>query len=224
MTKEYIIFDFDNTLVDSLAYWHKALDKDMFLLHGLKPNKKMKDLRVGTNEEIANNFINLTGLKLTKEEVYDGWHICMSKYYHENVKLIKGVKEFLTALKKQGKKLILCSATQDRTVQIGLKRFGLDMFNSIESEQTIGVSKRCPEFFQRLLAKLGTTVENVIFFEDSYTSVKNALKNNVDCIGVLHKFNRDHKKDFKQTCKLTIKNYKDKKLRTLFKTSKPKTQ
>ena len=216
MKKDYIIFDFDNTLVDSLGYWHKALDKDMFLLHSLKPNKEMKNLRVGTNDEIANNFINLTGLKITKKDVFDGWHICMSKYYLEKVKLIKGVKAFLSALKKQGKKLILCSATQDRTIKIALEHFGFDMFDSLESEETIGVSKRCPEFFQRLLAKLNTTAENVIFFEDSYTSVKNALKNNVECIALLHKFNRDHKKDLIQKCKLAIKDYKDKRLQKLF--------
>ena len=216
MKKDYIIFDFDNTLVDSLAYWHIALDKDMFILHNLKPNKEMKNLRVGSNEEIAQRFIKLTGLTISIEEVFDGWHQCMSNYYTHNVKIIKGVKEFLYELKKQGYKLILCSATQDRTVKIALEHFGFDMFDSLESEDTIGVSKRCPEFFQRLLAKLDTTAEKVIFFEDSYTSVKNALKNNVECIGVLHKFNRDHKKDFKQKCKLTIKNYKDKKLLKLF--------
>ena len=44
MRKDYIIFDFDNTLIDSLGYWHTALDKDMFFLHNLKPNKKMKNL------------------------------------------------------------------------------------------------------------------------------------------------------------------------------------
>lgn len=215
MKKDYIIFDFDNTLVHSLQYWHKVIDKQMFKLYGQKPNKQMKKLRAGSNPQIAQNFITLSGLNITIDDVFDGWHHFMKDFYTKKIKMIKGAKEFLLNLKKQGKTLILSSATQDRTIKEALAHFDLDLFDHIISEDTMGVSKRSVDFFARLLQKLGTTADKVLFFEDSYSSIKCARQNNIDCVALAHKFNKDHKNEFATDCLLVIKDYTDKRLKNL---------
>ena len=214
--KEYIIFDFDNTLVDSLGYWAKTEFKQLFIMYGKKPDKRFKKLKSGTsNAQAAQIFIDLAGVDITVEEVFEKTAEFMQHYYTHNVKMIKGAKEYLQSLKEQGKKIVIASATQKELLMVALKHFGLDWVDYVYSESTLNLGKNDVRFFESILKDLNTTSENVLLFEDSLTSVKNARKNNIECISVIHKYNRKSKKEFKQVSTLTIKNYNDKKLKNL---------
>ena len=214
--KEYIIFDFDNTLVDSLGYWAKTEFKQLFYIYGKKPDKRFKKLKSGTsNAEAAQIFIDLAGVDITVEEVFSKTASLMEHYYTHNVKMIKGAKEYLLSLKEQGKKIVVASATNKPLLMVALKHFGLDWVDYVYSESTLNLGKNDVRFFESILKDLNTTSDNVLLFEDSLTSIKNARKNNIECVGVIHRFNRGHKKEFASCCKLVIKNYKTKKLNNL---------
>lgn len=214
--KDYIIFDFDNTLVDSLGYWAKTEFKQLFLMYGKKPDKRFKELKSGTsNAEAAQIFIDLAGVDITVEEVFAKTAELMEHYYTHNVKMILGAKEYLLSLKEQGKKIIIASATQKPLLMIALKHFGLDWANYVYSESTLGLGKNDVRFFESILKDLDVTSDKVLLFEDSLTSIKNARKNNIDCVALIHKFNRKNKKELASYSKLVIKNYKDKKLKSL---------
>ena len=216
MDKQYIIFDFDNTLVNSLGYWAKTEYKQLFKLYNKKPDKRFKKLKNGTsNAQAAQIFIDLTNIDATIEEVFEKCDKLMLGYYTNNVKFIKGAKQYLLKLKKQGKKLILASATQMSLLTKALKHFELDMFEKVYSESTIGVGKNDPKFFETILTDLKTSADNVFLFEDSYTSIKNAKVNNIECCGIIHKYNKKYKKQIQQACKLVIKNYHNKQLKQL---------
>lgn len=217
MNKEFIIFDFDNTLVDSLGYWKITTDKLMFEKYGLKPNPQMPQLRRGKgNNEIADDFIKLTGLKISHKEVVDGWFDFMSKFYLTKVKMLKGAKEFLFKLKAEGKKLILVSATEKKLLKLALKHFEIDVFDEIFTETSLDCPKRNENFYEIVLSKLKTTANNVFLFEDSFSSIKSAVHSKIETVAFLHEFNKHHKKELKQMCKLVLKNYKSKKLLSLW--------
>ena len=79
MDKQYIIFDFDNTLVNSLGYWAKTEFKQLFKIYGKKPDKTFKKLKSGTsNAQAAQIFIDLAKVDITVEEVFE--KIAFSKY------------------------------------------------------------------------------------------------------------------------------------------------
>ena len=143
MTKEYVIFDFDNTIVNSLDYWYKVMDKESFKYWGSKILKDFKTKRRGLgNREIAELFLELTNIKdIDVEDVMSYWYERMTMYYTKRVKLIKGVVNYIKHLKDSGYKIILTSATNADLLTVVVKHLGLDKyFDSIYTEQILGVS------------------------------------------------------------------------------------
>lgn len=216
MNKNTIIFDFDNTIVDSLKYWYYEMNKTIFRIYGLKPDKRIVELRKGkNNKEIAEIFLKLSGLIISIDEVYDCWYNLMYKDYTTKIKIIPGAREFINSLKKQGKRLILATATNIDLVKKVLPHFDLDIFDEIHTEQTLKSGKNNVKFFENLLNTLQVNPEDILFFEDSFESIQNARKFNIECCAVIHKYNKKHIDYFNKNCKLVIKNYKDKKLSNL---------
>ncbi len=216
MSKTTIIFDFDNTLVNSLKYWYYEMNITTFKKFGQKPDKNFVRLRQGkSNKEIAEIFLQLTGLKISYNEVFAHWNELMYNNYINKINLITGAKDFLIKLKAKGYKLILATATNIELIKKILPHFALDIFNEIHSENTLKVGKNNPEFFNTLLKQLQLTCEEVLLFEDSFEAIMNARKINIDCCALIHKFNKHHYKELVDNCKLVIKNYKDKRLKNL---------
>lgn len=202
------MFDFDNTLVDSLKYWYDIQNKKMFTFYGLKVDKDYPKKRKGlTNLDNAKLFIKETGIDKTPQEVKEEWHKQMKVCYTQNIKMIKGAKEFLLKLKADKKKLILASATDLSLLRIALKHFEiLDLFDEVFTEQNVRRGKGDKEFFEIVLKKLEAKPKDVFFFEDSVESLKNALESGISCCGLVHKFNKDR---IKKLDVLKIKNYKN---------------
>lgn len=216
MTKKAIIFDFDNTLVNSLKYWYYEMNKTTFKIYGKKPDKDFVRLRQGkSNQEIAKIFLKLTSLKISTDEVFAQWNNLMYNNYISKIKLIPGARELLLKLKTNGKKLILATATNIELIKQVLPHFELDIFDEIHSENTLKVGKNSPEFFNLLMKKLKLKSDEVFLFEDSFESIMNARKYNIECCALIHKFNKAHLTELKNNCRLVIKNYKDKKLEEL---------
>ncbi len=217
MTKEIVIFDFDNTIVNSLDYWHHVIDNLMFKKYGLKVDKNMRKRRLLglSNREMARTFAELAKLEMSEEDVFDAWAEFMQFYYTKKVKLVKGVKEYLDFLRKQGKKIILASATEEPLLKLATKHFGLE-FDAIYTETTIGYIKKNPMFFKTVLNKLEVDASKVFFFEDSAGSLQSATSLGIDTCAIIHKLNKKHKNELKFVAKAVIKNYKDKKLNNLF--------
>ena len=84
-----------------------------------------------------------------------------------------------------------------------------------ENFVTLNLGKNDVKFFESILKDLNATCDNVILFEDSLTSIKNARKNNIECVAVIHNLNRHNKKGLNENSTLVIKNYKNKKLKSL---------
>ena len=216
MAKQVVMFDFDNTIVDSLSSWYEMMTKTMFKRYNSKPSKELKDsFGVLSNKEQAELFIKLTNVNKTPQEIINEWNEIMKYNYLNNIKLIKGAKEFLYKLKSQGKKLILASATDEPLLKIVLKHFDIDIFDSIFTEGNLNLPKHDPIFFKCILKKLNTSPDNVFFFEDSFASTKSATSIGIECCSLIHEFNCKHKEEFKNICNAVIKNYNNKFIKSL---------
>ena len=212
--KRFVLFDLDNTLLNSDASWHYVLDNKTFKDFGLKVNQQFKKERSGiSNYEAAKLFVKLTGVDKTVDEVYNNWLENMSYCYQNDVTCKKGAKEFLPRLKQKGYRIIVVSATEKFLVEQALKRFGLDEYiERIYTETILQSPKRSVEFYGKVLRKLGTSYKDVFLFEDSIVSLRSAYKMNVDSCALIHEFNKKHKRELKAITNLVIKDYTDKRL------------
>ena len=216
--KKYVLFDFDNTLVDSLTIWYKVMHKEAFKFWNVKFVKDIRTLRKGlSNHEIAQLFIDLTKLQDVKaQEVVDFWNDRMEYYYTHKIKLIKGIREFLNNLKAKGYSLVLVSATSKYLLEIALKHYGLDMhFDFIYTEESLSQPKRSVMFYEECLKQLNCKAEDIFLFEDSFASLTSAHQLNIDACGILHKYNKNNAEKIKAITHLTVKNYTDKNLKKL---------
>lgn len=218
MKKEYIIFDFDNTIVNSLDYWYKVMDKETFKYFGTKCIKDFKTKRRGLgNREIAELFLELTNIKdIEVKDVFEYWHQRMEVYYTKKVKLIKGVIPLIKSMKEKGYKIILSSATQADLLEVVLKALDIrKYFDNIYTEQILGVSKKYQEYYTELLARLNTTQDKVFVFEDSAASITSATAHNIDSCAILGKYNKSRLEKLEKMSKLVVKDYTDSRIKEL---------
>ena len=217
MEQNIIIFDFDNTIVNSIPYCLKAINCDLFKYYGIKATSHFKKNHGNkSNLEMAEFFLETTKINATPAEVLRIWYDYMFVYYTKKVKFIKGVIEYIKQLKKQGKKIVLASATGDVLLLPVIRELKIDnLFDMVVTENQVGYSKRDPMFFAKLLKKLNATPEDVFLFEDSYHSIFSATSLRIQSCAILGKYNRKVRKQLKGICLATIKNYTDPKLENL---------
>ena len=217
MEQNIIIFDFDNTIVNSIPHFLKAINYDLFKYYGIKSTSYFrKNHSTKSNMEMAEFFLETTKINATPSEVLRVCYDYMFVYYTKKVKFIKGVIEYIKNLKKEGKKIVLASATGDELLLPTIRELKIDsLFDTVVTENQIGYSKRDPMFFVKLLKKLKATPDDVFLFEDSYHSIFSAASLRIQSCAILGKYNRNRRKELKETCLLTIKNYTDPKIQNL---------
>lgn len=217
MDKKVIIFDFDNTIVNSLDYWYRVMEKDVFKTYGVKPDPRMQESRkLTSNKEKAEMFIKLTNLDVKPKEILDYWDANIHFYYIHKIKTIKGVNKFIYNLNKNAYTLVLASATHENLLRAVLPHFDLNMFNHIFTVHNTGYKKSDPNFFKHILKTLKVAEKEVLLIEDSVSSIKTATSLGIETISVIHKYNKDYIEELKPISKAVIKDYTDKQIKQLY--------
>ena len=99
--KKVIIFDFDNTLVESLAFWKKVIDEETAKHFLVERNLTFTKTRAGlSNKETAKYFIEThPNSCATDKEVIDFWYNYMEEKYLNEINFVQGAENFLASLK-----------------------------------------------------------------------------------------------------------------------------
>ena len=214
---KYIMFDFDNTLVDSLKFWYDSIDRETFKFFGVKINKEFRTARKGlTNREICECFVKYSGIDKSVDEVVKFWHGKMIFNYQNKIKMVRGARETLETLKQMGYKLVLASATPMNVLRVAVNHFDLEKyFEKIYTEETLGAPKREPKFYENIMADLKISASELFVFEDAFVSLRSAGSLGIKSCSLIHKFNKNKLKNLGENNLLIIKNYYAKKLKTL---------
>ena len=209
--KKYIIFDFDNTIVDSLDYWYQVMDIETFEHFGIPTIEDFRIQRRGMgNKEIAELFVRLAGVKESIDAVMNFWYSRMKIYYTEKVELIQGVRDWLKYLVDKGYRLILSSATNIDLLRYVIANIGIEQyFDEVYTEQTLGVSKKYSEYYTRLLSNIGANADEVFVFEDSVASITSAHSLGIDTCAILGKYNENRIDSLEKMSKMLIRDYTD---------------
>ena len=167
-----VIFDLDNTLLDSHDAW-RNVDYEFFKKRNItEPEGYGKSVAYMTFKEAAEYTIELLKLSESVEAITQEWFDCIQRQYSQELKVFDGVKELLEALKKKGKKIALATASDERLYTAALENNGvLQYFDAFASTEETERGKGFPDVYLLAAERAGAQPYECIVFEDIPTGI-----------------------------------------------------
>lgn len=216
--KKVIIFDFDNTIVMSLKYWKKVIEKETAKKYKVSENLYFAEKRHGySNIDTAKLFLKMhSNVPATYNKIIDYWYSYMQDKYTNNVNFVAGAYQFLQNLKQKGYKLILATATGKILLEKALKIFNLqNFFDRVICEEEIGKSKKEPDIYYKIMQEFKVKPKDCLYFEDSLIAITTANKLGIDCVAMINNLNKSNLNKFNNLCIKTAKRYSNKLMKEL---------
>lgn len=182
------LFDLDGVLVDTAVYHFKAwrrLAQTLGIDFTEHDNERLKGVSRVRSLEI---ILEIGGQTLPQEQMLA---LCEQKNteYLQDVaqmtpdEILPGVVDFLKALKAEGIKIALGSASKN--AQLILERTQLlPYFDAIIDGRHVTNGKPDPEVFLKGAEALGITPQECVVFEDAVAGVEAAKNGDMLCVGV----------------------------------------
>ena len=180
-----LVFDFDGTLVDSMPTWGgkmlRILDEE-----GVSyPENIIECITPLGDLGAARYFISALGVKKSIEELAEKMDAYAIDKYRFEIGEKQGAIEALTALKARGHRLFVLTASPHKMLDPCLARLGMTpLFDGVFSCDDFATTKANPEIYDRLCARIGSTKENLVFFDDNLGACETAVRAGVRTVGV----------------------------------------
>lgn len=189
MNKRYCIFDMDGTLVDSMGHW-KHLEYEFLEAKGITDiDEVLKDIQHMTIPAAMEYFIDRFHFEGTVDSLTEEFNALMAAHYASDVEIKPGAAEYLEALRQQGVKMCIASATSVPLVTICLERLGLrKYFEFLLSCVDVNASKDKPDVFLEAAHRLGGKPEETAVFEDSLVAATSAKSAGFYVVGIYDKY------------------------------------
>lgn len=196
-----ILFDMDGTLIDSNGIWQEV-DHVFLSAHGLESTDDYLDVVGHSIFPIAAQFTkDYYHLDLSPEQIMEEWRVLAKDAYEHHIPLKPGVKEYLTHLTAQGETLAIVSACSPELGYAVLSRHNLiPFFQHIVFAQEMGLEKRHPDFFQRVLEHLSVSAQECTFFDDAPDNCIAAKAAGMTVIGMLDPLYENQFDRIRQIC------------------------
>ncbi len=178
---KYIIFDFDGTIADTMAY---SFGKSLELLRKEKidtPEKQIiKKIRSSNYIELMKEF-KLSWLKIpfilriieqTQKDLY---------FYIEKIKIFPGMKKFLFDLKKEGYKLAIISSNRKENIDKFIKFNKLNVFDFVHGKTDLFGKAG---YLEKFIKDFSLKKSEVIYIGDEIRDVEACKKVGIKMIGV----------------------------------------
>lgn len=188
-----VVFDFDGTLVDSIADIAAALNAAL-ALHGLPPLPvdRVRQMVGGGIPKLVERALLAHGVSRDRLMPLAGDFL---RIYRERLvvdsRLFEGGREMLDLLKAEGIKLGICTNKQQELTVEALALLGIgDYFSAIVGESIGKPKKPDPAPLQAALTTLGVPPEEAVMVGDSAADVGCARAAGVPCIVVSYGYTR----------------------------------
>ena len=204
------LFDFDGTLVDSMPVWGEKMFR-LLRMQGITPPEGL--LRTitplgdaGTLNYYQNNF----ALTMTKEEMIQEMdNYALPKYANE-IPLKENVLNYLQALKENGVKLYILTASPHKAFEPCLQRLGiLDMFEKCWCCDDFNMVKSDVNIYLEVAKTIGVNPEDITFFDDNKVAIETANKAGLHTIAVYDDSSSNDKEDMKKVADYYSNEYAD---------------
>jgi len=204
------IFDFDGTLFDSNYVWSTAGER-FFQSIGVVPKDNLQqEIRTMSLYQSGCYIREEYRLSLAVEEIMEEINWIVEDAYFYEVMPKSGVIPFLHALKAEGIRLCIATATDRYQIEAALKRCGIfDFFDGIFTCSEVGHGKDEPVIFRKAMEYLGNDRSNTVIFEDALHAVQTAKADDFLTVGICDSYIQEQEqlqtlcdcylKDFRQT-------------------------
>ena len=190
MNKKYCIFDMDGTIADSMGYW-KNIEREFLVEKGIQEDvdEVLKEIQHMTIPAAMEYFISRFGFSGTVESLTEEFDGMMAEHYRKDVEIKPGAKAYLEALRANGAKMCIASATSTPLVKIALEHMGItEYFDFVLSCVDVNSSKDKPLVFLEAARRLGGTPEETAVFEDSLVASTTAKNAGFYVVGIYEKY------------------------------------
>jgi beta-phosphoglucomutase family hydrolase len=184
-SKKYkaFLFDLNGTMVDDMPYHIKAWHN---ILTGLGADislERMKQECYGKNHELLERIFPGRFSEAEKDEM----SLAKEKKYREvfslELKLIKGLHDFLSEAHNAGIKMAIGTAAIMSNVDFVIDGVNIRHYiDAIVSADNVDESKPHPETFFKCAELLGIDAKDCLVFEDTPKGTESALNAGMDCI------------------------------------------
>lgn len=180
-----VIFDMDGTLLNTLWAW-KNSTSNFLRSRGIEPPENIDaEMAALSLLEGAREIKKRYGFKESPEELLEEVLATVRKFYEEDAMPKPGVPGVLQALKKQGIKICVATASDREFAEAAFKRTGLmEYIDFIITCDEVGVGKQNPLIYETALKKLGTERKRTLVVEDALHALQTAKKAGFPTAGV----------------------------------------
>ncbi|MFM1514672.1 NIF family HAD-type phosphatase [Helcococcus ovis] len=185
--KKKLVFDMDGTLFNTMGMWMNIIEEILNhkeLINDLDPMETRQDSMI----DFAYGFIKEKLREYDKNKVLRLLHNYFINAYSKNDLCKENVKEKLAELHNMGYEIYLATATDFEYANTGITSNGLKhYFKDIFTPDTIHSSKHHISYYEKILNKLETQPENIVFFDDSMYANEFANKIGFTSVAVFDK-------------------------------------
>ncbi len=186
-----IIFDLDDTLIDSMHIWEEAV---IYLF-----DKYSIDIAF---EQAKARFISMTFNEVLQDLV-DQYHLDfdtlnqdVSSYiydqYANHIKEIPAALGFIKQCSREKISMVVVTSNELSLSKIVLERLGmLKYIQRIYSAPDLQLSKRDVDIYQKVLDDFNVQADEVVVYEDSVYAIRTAQRLGMECVGMINDYNCD---------------------------------
>lgn len=201
----YAIFDMDGTLLDSMHIWDTASGA-FLMMRGIIP-KEFDLFRKQGYKGGIDYMIDEYNLDMTFDEVLNELQKILWFYYSNVAPIKDGVKDFLQALKNNGVKMVVATATESKMAKKALERNGIiDFFEDVISMHEIGIHKNDPAAFEYVRNAIHANGVGYVF-EDALYAIETAKSAGYKVIGIEDYSAEDDREKIKKIVDFYAENY-----------------
>ena len=183
--KSTIIFDMDGVISDSMPFhakaWKEAFgtigvdveDFEIYIREGMKGRETIEDIIKERNLSISQEQM---------EQIYKRKRDAFGRIFE--VKLMPGIYELLTGLRKNGHRLALVTGSCLEAAKAVLQNGIEDMFDVVVAGEMVANGKPDPEPYLKAVSMLGVAKENCLVIENAPAGITSAKRAGLTCYAV----------------------------------------
>lgn len=183
--KSTIIFDMDGVISDSMPFHAKAW-KEAFASIGVDVDDFEVYIREGMKgRETIEDIIKERNLSISQEEteqIYKRKSEAFNRIF--KVKLMPGICELLTGLRKRGHKLGLVTGSRFEVAKAVLQNGLEKMFDVVIAGEMVVNGKPDPEPYLKAVSMLGVEKEDCLVIENALAGITSAKRAGLRCYAV----------------------------------------
>ncbi|WP_313559243.1 beta-phosphoglucomutase [Ruminiclostridium cellobioparum] len=182
------LFDLDGVIVDTAKYHYLAWKKLASILNiefTLENNERLKGVSRMRSLDILLELGNINFSEEQKIKMADqknNWYVGYISEMND-FEILPGAKECLTALKENGTKIALGSASKNALMILEKLKI-ISLFDSIIDGNKVSKAKPDPEVFLLGAGELGVKPEECVVFEDAEAGIQAAKLANMYAVGI----------------------------------------